>query len=90
MASSLLNLVDNMAERIHKIQCKDSDYFLEHESVKDNRIKYKCLSYDKDYSNKLDEELKKSFKSTFKFSSIILIIFFSLTKGVNPYEYMDD
>ena len=77
MASSLPNLVDNVAERIHKIKCKDSNCFLEHESVKDNRIKYKCLSYDKDYSNKLDEELKKSFKSTFKFSSNDINNFFS-------------
>ena len=77
MASSLPNLVDNVAERIHKIKCKDSNCFLEHESVKDNRIKYKCLSYDKDYSNKLDEELKKSFKNTFKFSSNDINNFFS-------------
>ena len=61
--------------------------FLEYESVKDNLIKYKCLSCNKDYSNKLDEK----FKNTFKFSnndnnkSILL-----LRKGVYPYECMDD
>ena len=38
-------------------------------SVKDNLIKYKCLSCNKDYSNKLDEELKKKFKNTVKFST---------------------
>ena len=41
------------------IKCKDCDCFLEYESVKDNLIKYKCQSCDKDYSNKIDEELKK-------------------------------
>ena len=39
-----------------KIKCKDCDCFLEYESVKDNLIKCKCLSCNKDYSNKIDEE----------------------------------
>ena len=55
MASSLSNLVDILAEGIHKIKCKICDWFLEYESVKDNFIKYKCLSCNKYYSNKLDE-----------------------------------
>ena len=58
MTSSLSNLVDNLAERVHKIKCKDCNYFLEYESVKGSLIKYKCLSFNKDHSNKLDEELK--------------------------------
>ena len=58
MASSLSNLLDNLAERVHKTKCKDCDCFLEYESVKDNLIKYKYLSWNKDYSNKLDEKLK--------------------------------
>ena len=53
--SSLSNLVDNLAEGIHKIKCKDCDYFVEYKNVKDNLIKYKCLSCNEDYSNKLDE-----------------------------------
>ena len=59
MASSLSNLLDHLAERIHKIKCKDCDCILEHEIVKDNLIKYKFLSCNKDYSNKLDEKFKK-------------------------------
>ena len=59
MASSLTNLVDNLAERIHIINCNDCDCFLEYESVKDNLIKYKCLSCNKNYSNKIYEKLKK-------------------------------
>ena len=58
MASLLSNLVDNLVEGFHKIKCKDCGCFLEHESVKDNLIKYKCLFCNKDYSNKLDEKLK--------------------------------
>ena len=55
MASSLSDFVDNLAEGIHKIKCKYCDCFLQYESVKDNLIKYKCLSCNKGYSNKLDQ-----------------------------------
>ena len=94
MASLLSSLVENLAEGIHKVKCKDCDCFLEYESVKDNLVKYKCLSCNKDYSNKLDEndeKFKKRFKNTFKFpdndiNKFILL----LRKGVYPYEHMDD
>ena len=51
------------------MKCKDCDCCLEYEIVKDNLVKYKCLSCDKGYSNKIDEELKKQFRNTFKFSN---------------------
>ena len=54
-------------------KCDFSKVALQHlwlaASVKDNLIKYKCLSCNKDYSKKHDEELKKKFKNTFKFST---------------------
>ena len=91
MASSLSNLVDNPAEENRKIKCKNCDCFLEYESVRDNLIKYKCLSWNKDYSNKLDEKLKKRFKNPFKFPDNAINKFISLLiKGVYPFEYMDD
>ena len=43
-----------------KIKCKDCDCFLEYECVKNILIKYKCLSCNKDFLNKLDEEVKKT------------------------------
>ena len=70
MTSSLSNIVGNLAEGNHKIRykyCKDCDCFLEYERVKDNLIKYKCLSCNEDYSNKTEGELKNRFKDTFKF-----------------------
>ena len=66
MATSLLNLVDNLTEGIHKIKCKDCDCFLEYKSVKHNLIKNKDLSV-KIIQTKFDEGLKKRFKNAFKF-----------------------
>ena len=89
MASSSSNLVDNLAEGIHKIKCKDCDCFLE--SVQDNLIKYKCLSWNKNFSNKHDEKFKNRFKKTFRFSNKDINKFILLLrKWVYPYEYMDD
>ena len=42
IVSSLSNFVDNLAEEIHKIKCKDWNFFIEYTSVKDNLVKYKC------------------------------------------------
>ena len=54
-------------------------------------IKYKCLSCNKNYSNKIDEELKKGFKSTFKLPDNDINNFILLQKKVvYPYEYMDE
>ena len=66
-------------------------YFLDYGSVKDNFIKYKCLSCNIGYSKKLKEELKKKFKDPFRFSNndinkIILL----LRKCVYPHHYMND
>ena len=55
MASLLSNLVDNLANTFCKIKCYDCDCFLKDESIKDNLLKYKCLSWNKGYSNKFDE-----------------------------------
>ena len=49
------------------------------------------MSCNKDYSNKLDEELKQRFKNIFKFSNNDMSTFALLhRKGVYPYEYMAD
>ena len=69
MTSSLSDLVDNLTEGIHKIKCKGCGCFLKYKRVKGNSIMYKCLSCNKCYSKKLNEELKKKFKNTFTFSN---------------------
>ena len=91
LASTLLNLLGNLAEVIHEIKCKHFDCFIQYQSFKDDLVNYKCLSCNKDYSNKLDKELKKKFKNIFKFSNndinkLILL----LRKVIYPDEYIDD
>ena len=44
MASSLSDLVDDLADIMHKIKCKDCGCFLEYESVKKNLKKYVYLA----------------------------------------------
>ena len=39
MTGSLSNIVDKLAKGIHKIQCKNCNYFLESESVGDKLMK---------------------------------------------------
>ena len=91
MASSSSSIVDNLTEGIHKIKFNGCNCFFGYKSVKDNLRKHNCLSFNKDYTNKLDEELKKKFKNTFKFSNNDISKFVLLfRKAVYRYEYMDD
>ena len=71
MASSLLNLVNNLAEGVHKmkwkyghdnkkntklgIKYKDCECCHEYTNVNADLIKYKCLCYNKNYQKMLDE-----------------------------------
>ena len=78
-------------EGIRKIKQKNCDCLLQYESVHDNLIKYKCLSCNKGYWNKLDEELKKPFKNTFKFRNNDISKFILLFgKGIYSFEYTDE
>ena len=73
IASLLSNLVHNLTDGIHKNKCKD---YL---------INYKCLSCNKDYPNKIDDEVKKRFKSKFANNDINKFILL-LSNDVYPHE----
>ena len=107
MASSLLSLCDNLANEIHNIKCKhghdnkkwetcaikynDCEFCLQYKNVKDDLILCKCLWFNRNYQQMFDENLRKRFANTYRFSNhdnnkFILL----LGKGVYLYEYMDD
>ena len=69
MTSSLSNLVDNLAEGFHKIECKyghdnkkcktceikckDCEYCLEYTNGKDDSVVYKCSCGNRNYKKSL-------------------------------------
>ena len=58
---------------------------------KDDLTEYKCLCWNRNYQKKFDENLKKPFANTYKFSNNDINKFILLLrKRVSPYEYMDD
>ena len=60
-------------------------------NVSKTLIKHKCLSCNKDYSNKLDEKLKKRFKNSFEFSNNNISKCILLPRNsAYHHEYMDD
>ena len=78
MASSLSSFVNNLAEGIHKINCKykhdetcktcgikhkDGNYFLENTNFKDDLIEYRCLCCNNNYQKILSLLEKEDFYS---------------------------
>ena len=58
-------------------------FFLKYESGNENLRNYKCLSCNKNYSKRIEENLKdQRFKNIFKFSSDIKKIISLLRKGI--------
>ena len=96
MASALSNLVNNLFELIHKIKCKFGqdnqkcetcgitckvyDCFLEYTNFKDDLIKCKCLSCNKNYQQKFDKKFKKRIHANFLI--MVTISFFSFCEKV--------
>ena len=84
MTSSISNLANNLSEGLHRIKCKlghDNkkcepwriknkycECFLEYTNLKDDLIKYKCLSCNKSYQRKFIKKLKERFFNAYKFS----------------------
>ena len=54
MASSLPNLVDDLAKGIHEIKCRNCDTCcIDYTNAEDVLIEYKCLCCNKDYQKSL-------------------------------------
>ena len=92
MTSSLQNLVDNISEGIHKIECTNSNRCcLICKSFKDSLIEFKYFCCNKNCQKTFHEKLKKRFVNTYTFANHdINKLIVLLQKDVYPYEYMDD
>ena len=85
ISSSLSGLVNNLAEGVHKIKCKnehdnekyekcgikykDYDCFFEDANFKNDLMEYKYLCCNKNYQEKFDENFKKLLFNIYKFSN---------------------
>ena len=104
-AKFMANLVNSLAEGIHKIKCKNEhnnekceaygikykycDCFLVYTNFRDNLIEYKCLRCNTHYQKKFDENLKKRFLNTYKFSNLISASIFFCCKKEDFYSHLN-
>ena len=101
MASSLSNLVDNLAEGIQKIKwkrgndnkCKtcgikhkDCECCLEYSNGKVDLILYKCLCCNMNYQKKFNKNLEKRFANTHKFLNMISVSLFCCYWNLEPFR----
>ena len=69
----------------------DCGCFLKYTKVKDELVVYKCICCNKNYQKNFNENLKKRFTNTSKFSNHDINDFILLLwKDAYPYEYIDD
>ena len=82
MGVSLSDLIDNLAEGIHKIKWKDCKDNLEYTNVKNDLLIYKCLCSDRNYQNYFDEGIEKGFGNTNNFFGLCINKFLLMLRKV--------
>ena len=79
---------DNKQREKCGIKCKDCKCCLEYKNIKEDLTEYKCLCCNKNYHEKIDENLKKWSFNTYKFSNHDINKFILLLrKSVYTYVY---
>ena len=91
MSLVVSKLVDNLSEVLHNNKCLNCESCLDYIRTKNEKLILKCFNCKQYYEKDFNEELIKSFASTYEFcnknfNKFILL----LRKGVYPYEYMDN
>ena len=72
---------------MYKIKYKDCEWCLKYINAKEDLIEYKCLCCNKTYQKRFDENLKKIFANTYKFSNHDINKFILL---LQKYAYLND
>ena len=91
MSTSLSKLVDNLSEGLHNSRCVDCKSCLDYMKNKDEKLIFRCFSCKKNYEKEFNKELIKRLANIYNFGDNDLNKFILLlTKGVYPYEYMDN
>ena len=91
MSTSISKLVDNLSEGLHNNRCVDCKSYLDYMITKDEKLIFRCFTCKKNYEKDFNKELIKRFANTYNFCDNDLNKFILLlTKGVYPYEYMDN
>ena len=67
MSSLLSNLVDNLSKGLHYYKCINCKSFLEHVSVKDDQLIFRCFECRKNYKKDINIELIKRFSNIYEF-----------------------
>ena len=68
MTSSLSNLADDLAKRIHKDKCIHCKSRLEYVNVKDDLLLFNSSGCDKNHDKEINKDLAKRSESTYRFS----------------------
>ena len=91
MSSSISKLVDNLSEGLHNNKCVNCESCLDYIKTKNKKLILECFNCKQYYEKGFNKELIKRFASTYEFCNKNLNKFILLlTKGVYPYEYMDN
>ena len=85
MSSSLSNLFDNLSEGLHGDKCEDCKSCLEHKSIRDDQLIFRCFECKKNYKKDFNKELIKRFANIYKFCNEDINKFILLLRrGVYP------
>ena len=78
-----------LCQRLYQ-RCLDCESCLDYMKIMDDKLIFRCFSYEKNYEKDFNKELIKRFANTYKFCNNDLNRFIMLLrKDVYPYEYMD-
>ena len=85
MSSSLSNLFDNLSEGLHGDKCEDCKSCLEHKSIRDDQLIFRCFECKKNYKKDFNKELIKRFANIYEFCNEDINKFILLLRrGVYP------